>query len=58
LLDYNNLTPEKAQIPKDNVKAALDRANSATDDFLAIGHDIHDQTVHNLTVYMLDLMVK
>ncbi|EAT82794.2 hypothetical protein SNOG_09529 [Parastagonospora nodorum SN15] len=56
--DYNNVTPDKAQIPKDNVKKALDAKNSATDDFLAIAHDIHYQTVHNLTGYMLDLMVK
>ncbi|KAF1919278.1 hypothetical protein BDU57DRAFT_527326 [Ampelomyces quisqualis] len=56
--DYNQLTADKAQIPKDIVKAALDKANSASDDFLAIAHDIHFQTVHNLTGYMLDLMVQ
>ncbi|KAF2029970.1 glycoside hydrolase/deacetylase, partial [Setomelanomma holmii] len=55
--DYNNVTPEKAQIPKDNFNAALSAKNSSTDEFLAIAHDIHYQTVYNLTGYMLDLMV-
>ncbi|KAH7064378.1 hypothetical protein BKA63DRAFT_427426 [Paraphoma chrysanthemicola] len=56
--DYNNITPEKAQIPKDRIFAALNPSNSATDEFLAIAHDIHFQTVYNMTGYMLDLMVK
>lgn len=56
--DYNNVTPELQQNAKDRVDAALNPADPKKDDFLAIAHDIHYQTVHNLTVHMLDLMVK
>ncbi|KAH8726383.1 hypothetical protein GQ44DRAFT_825734 [Phaeosphaeriaceae sp. PMI808] len=55
--DYNNITPEKAQIPKDNVYNAINPSNPSSQQFLAIAHDIHLQTARNLTGYMLDLMV-
>ncbi|KAF1831063.1 glycoside hydrolase/deacetylase [Decorospora gaudefroyi] len=54
--DYSNTTPELIQNAKDRVKKAIDPSNPATDDFLAIAHDIHQQTAQNLTGYMLDLM--
>ncbi|KAL6704807.1 hypothetical protein ACN47E_007611 [Coniothyrium glycines] len=55
--DYNNVTPELQQNAKNRVSAALEPANAASDEFLAIAHDIHFQTVYNLTGFMLDLMV-
>ncbi|KAF1944874.1 glycoside hydrolase/deacetylase [Clathrospora elynae] len=56
--DYNNLTPEKIQDSKDIVKNVLDPSNVQTDKFQTIAHDIHELTVHNLTAYMLDEIVK
>jgi hypothetical protein len=43
------------QNAKNNVANAVQPSNSATTDFLAIAHDIHQQTAQNLTVTMLDL---
>lgn len=56
--DYNNVTPDLQQNAKDRVDAALTGADSKAEDFLAIAHDIHFQTVYNLTAHFLDLMVK
>ncbi|KAH0610047.1 uncharacterized protein H6S33_012593 [Morchella sextelata] len=55
--DYLHTTPETQQLSKDVVHNILSSANSAVDDFLSIEHDIHDQSVHNLTGYFLDQMV-
>jgi hypothetical protein len=55
--DYLHTTPETNQISKDVVHNLLLSRNPSTDDFLSIAHDIHEQSVHNLTVYMLDQMV-
>lgn len=55
--DYLHTTPETNQISKDVVHVALSTADPTDSDFLSIAHDIHEQTVHNLTGYMLDQMV-
>ncbi|KAF2120461.1 hypothetical protein BDV96DRAFT_266726 [Lophiotrema nucula] len=55
--DYNNVTPDKIQNAKNNFYNAVNPA-ATTKDFLAIAHDIHQQTAQNLTGYMLDLLVK
>ncbi|KAI4610542.1 uncharacterized protein J4E87_010796 [Alternaria ethzedia] len=56
--DYNQLTPEKIQVAKDNFKNGIDTRNEGyfDGDRLAIGHDIHQLTAENLTVYMLDYL--
>jgi hypothetical protein len=41
------------QNSKDIFDQALSGKNSTADDFLVIGHDIHNQTANNLTEYML-----
>ena len=51
--DYNQLTPEKIQVAKDNFKAGMVKAGPEGD-ALVIGHDIHELTAMNLTAYMLD----
>ncbi|KAI5790232.1 hypothetical protein EDC01DRAFT_616605 [Geopyxis carbonaria] len=58
--DYLHTTPDTNQISKDVVHGYLsDTAKSASNtDYLSIAHDIHDQTVHNLTAYMFEEMVK
>ncbi|KAL7267765.1 hypothetical protein RUND412_009632 [Rhizina undulata] len=52
--DYLHATPDTNQISKDIVHDILDVADPTTMDFLSISHDIQNQTVHNLTAYMLD----
>ncbi|KAF2471961.1 glycoside hydrolase/deacetylase [Lindgomyces ingoldianus] len=51
--DYNNVTPDKIQNAKNNFNAKIGPSNPATKDWLAIAHDIHQQTAQNLTGYML-----
>jgi hypothetical protein len=55
--DYNNVTPEKIQNAKNNYANYINPSNPASDEWLVIGHDIHQQTAQNLTGYMLDLLV-
>ncbi|KAF2266832.1 glycoside hydrolase/deacetylase, partial [Lojkania enalia] len=55
--DYNNVTPDKIQNAKDNFNDAIAPSNPSSDEFLAIAHDIHEQTARNLTAYMLDVLV-
>ncbi|KAF2255788.1 carbohydrate esterase family 4 protein [Trematosphaeria pertusa] len=54
--DYNNVTPDLIQNAKDNFYDAINPSNPSNDDFLAIAHDIHQQTALNLTGYMLGLL--
>jgi len=54
--DYLHDTPATNQISKNIVKNSIAVANPAVDDRLAIMHDIHEQTVHNLTSYVLDTL--
>lgn len=52
--DYNQLTPEKIQVAKDNVAKGLAGTNPATDSRHAIAHDIHELTARNLSSYMIN----
>ncbi|KAH9882915.1 hypothetical protein J1614_000281 [Plenodomus biglobosus] len=52
--DYNQLTPEKIQVAKDNVAKGLAGTNPAVDSRHAIAHDIHQLTAQNLSSYMVN----
>ncbi|EKG19445.1 Chitin-binding type 1 [Macrophomina phaseolina MS6] len=54
--DYDNTTPDKIQNAKDNFSKALAGKAAASNDFLAIAHDIHQQTAQNLTEFMLQTL--
>jgi hypothetical protein len=54
--DYENDSPEKIQNAKDRYSKYFQTDNVATDQFLSIEHDIHEQTAHNLTEYMLKII--
>ncbi|KAF8536058.1 hypothetical protein BDD12DRAFT_852537 [Trichophaea hybrida] len=49
--DYNNDSPTLIQNSKDRVKVALAQKWDA---YMSIAHDIHYQTVYNLTAYQID----
>ncbi|OTB03078.1 carbohydrate esterase family 4 protein [Hypoxylon sp. CI-4A] len=51
--DYLNDAPDLIQNSKDNFDAFFAGTSPDADDALVISHDIHEQTVHNLTEYML-----
>lgn len=51
--DYLHDDPTLIQQSKDVVSQAFAAKPKPTDNFLVIGHDIHQQTVYNLTEYML-----
>ncbi|OTA80188.1 carbohydrate esterase family 4 protein [Hypoxylon sp. CO27-5] len=51
--DYLNDSPDLIQNSKDNFDTYFEDKSPNTDDALVISHDIHEQTVHNLTEYML-----
>lgn len=51
--DYLNDDPGLIQNSKDIWDQAVGGSDPATDSFLEIGHDIHYQTVYNLTDYIL-----
>jgi peptidoglycan/xylan/chitin deacetylase (PgdA/CDA1 family) len=53
--DYLNDSPTMIQKPKDNFLNSLSKNAFGQGDWLVIGHDIHEQTAHNLTEYMLAL---
>lgn len=50
--------PTLIQTSKNIWDAAINKANVRTDNFLNIEHDIHYQTVYNLTDYMLSSLFK
>ncbi|KAL1607853.1 hypothetical protein SLS60_002791 [Paraconiothyrium brasiliense] len=54
--DYDNDSPDKIQNAKNNFNKYFQTDNVATDKFLSIEHDIHEQTAHNLTEYMLQII--
>lgn len=54
--DYDNDSPLLIQNAKNNFAAQVSPSNRDTDSFLVISHDIHEQTAHNLTSYMLDML--
>lgn len=51
--DYLNDSPTLIQNSKTIFENALAGKTSTTDDFLVIGHDIHNQTANVLVEYML-----
>ncbi|KAI0829960.1 carbohydrate-binding module family 18 [Hypoxylon sp. FL0890] len=51
--DYLNDSPNLIQNSKNNFDDYFEDKSPDTDDALVISHDIHEQTVHNLTEYML-----
>ncbi|PWW72311.1 Carbohydrate Esterase Family 4 protein [Tuber magnatum] len=56
--DYNNVTPELIPNAKSNFARAVDGTPAAQNDFLAIAHDIHEQTARSLTRFMLETIKK
>ncbi|CAJ2513434.1 Uu.00g015530.m01.CDS01 [Anthostomella pinea] len=51
--DYLNPSPSQIQNAKTNFDAFFEGKSPVADNALVIGHDIIEQTVHNLTEYML-----
>ncbi|KAJ5388676.1 hypothetical protein N7509_011217 [Penicillium cosmopolitanum] len=56
--DYKNDDPSLIQRSKDIFDDALSSGNPHTKSWLVIGHDAHEQTVHNLTEHMLQTMTR
>lgn len=56
--DYLHTVPEEIQIAKDIFSNRITPSNPATDKFLEISHDIHQQTAQNLTGFMLETLKK
>lgn len=56
--DYLHATPDTNQISKDVVRDYLTALDPTSSNYLSIAHDIHQQTVQNLTTYMFDEMVR
>jgi peptidoglycan/xylan/chitin deacetylase (PgdA/CDA1 family) len=58
--DYNQDDPNKIQNSKNYFSGNLTQggATAVDSDWLVIGHDIHEQTVYNLTDYMLSTLTK
>jgi len=58
--DYNQDDPSKIQKSKDWFKGNVTKggATAANSQWLAIGHDIHQQTVYNLTDFMLSTITQ
>jgi peptidoglycan/xylan/chitin deacetylase (PgdA/CDA1 family) len=52
--DYLHDDPNQIQISKNDFSGNLSEKTPYTGDFLAISHDIHYQTVYNLTQFMLN----
>lgn len=59
--DYNQNLPEKIQTSKDRFKGLITTDGATAqkgDKWLAIGHDILEQTANNLTEYMLSTLTQ
>ncbi|KAJ5148113.1 Glycoside hydrolase/deacetylase beta/alpha-barrel [Penicillium atrosanguineum] len=56
--DRKNDSPDHIQLSKDLFDNALAKGNPATKSWLVIGHDAHEQTVHNLTEHMLKTIIR
>ncbi|KAI9757219.1 MAG: hypothetical protein M1835_000664 [Candelina submexicana] len=52
--DYDNDSPTLIQNSKNNFVNGIAGGTPQNNDYLVIGHDIHEQTAHNLTAFMLD----
>jgi peptidoglycan/xylan/chitin deacetylase (PgdA/CDA1 family) len=55
--DYDLDSPDLIQTAKNTFESYVGPSNTATDDFLVIAHDIHQQTAQNLTAYMLETLI-
>ncbi|KAJ4268897.1 hypothetical protein NW762_002968 [Fusarium torreyae] len=51
--DYENDSPELIQISKDRYSAGVS-SDSDNNQYIVLAHDVHGQTVQNLTSYMID----
>ncbi|KAF4950733.1 hypothetical protein FGADI_8007 [Fusarium gaditjirri] len=51
--DYENDSPALIQISKDRFSSGVS-SNSDNNQYIVLAHDVHDQTVHNLTAFMID----
>ncbi|KAH7267676.1 uncharacterized protein BKA55DRAFT_590021 [Fusarium redolens] len=51
--DYENDSPALIQISKDRYSSGVS-SNSENNQYIVLAHDVHDQTVHNLTASMID----
>ncbi|PWY68460.1 chitin deacetylase [Aspergillus heteromorphus CBS 117.55] len=51
--DYSHDSPEAIQSSKDIFDRSLDSRDAFNRPWLVIAHDVHEQTVHNLTEHML-----
>jgi len=54
--DYASTTPDFIQNAKNNFAKVIDPSDPATQKWLTIAHDIHQQTAQNLTMYMLETL--
>ncbi|KAH7216385.1 hypothetical protein DER44DRAFT_857402 [Fusarium oxysporum] len=50
--DYEYDGPDLIQSAKDKYSAGVS-SNSASNNYIVLAHDVHEQTVHNLTSYMI-----
>ncbi|KAK4983728.1 hypothetical protein LTR50_007047 [Elasticomyces elasticus] len=55
--DYDNDSPMLIQKAKNNFANGIAGRSPSTSGYLVIGHDIHNQTAHNLTAYMLETLL-
>ncbi|KAL0632190.1 hypothetical protein Q9L58_008939 [Maublancomyces gigas] len=53
--DYNQDSAQLIQNSKNNVLAAITDSDPRVRSFLSIAHDIHQQTVMNLTSFQIDV---
>lgn len=51
--DYNHDSPDQIQISKDIFDRHMASSKASENSWLVIAHDVHEQTVHNLTEHML-----
>ncbi|KAF5021257.1 hypothetical protein F66182_6655 [Fusarium sp. NRRL 66182] len=51
--DYENNSPALIQISKDRYSAGIS-TSSRNNQYIVLAHDVHGQTVYNLTSYMID----
>ncbi|GAQ03109.1 chitin deacetylase ARB_04768 [Aspergillus lentulus] len=56
--DYSHDSPSAIQVSKDTFDAALAPWKASEKSWLVIAHDVHEQTVHNLTEHMLRRMAE
>lgn len=58
LEDYLNVEPELLVNPERIARETLAASNPDDDNYLSIMHDVHFQTVYNVTGYLLDRIVE